>query len=83
MSISSRKIFYQRRLSPKFQEIYDLKTSNLGHWWLTLVYKYIVSHLKAMPFIYILPLSGVAAFLLYLILGQLVVKLVTLLQHGF
>lgn len=50
---------------------------------LTSWYKFLTAPLKRIPFLYIIPLSILLAALMYLTVGQLLIRLVTLLQHGF
>lgn len=71
------------KLEKEFQEIFSLKPNDLGNRYLTAIYKYITSPLKKMPFIYVVPTSFVVAIMLYVLLGQLVIKLVSLLQYAF
>ena len=74
---------YQRRLQNELHRVFSLPPNDLGNKWLTAIYKYITHPLKKMPFVYIIPLSIVASFMMYVIFGQLVVKLVSILQYGF
>lgn len=74
---------FQDKLLKKADEIYLLKPNDLGSHRLTFTYHRLVSHLKIMPFIYIIPMSVVATVALYVFLGPLLVRLASLLQHGF
>ncbi len=74
---------YQRKLQEEFHRVFSLPPNDLGNKWLTHIYKYITHPLKKMPFVYIVPLSVVAALMMYVLFGQLVVKLVSILQYGF
>lgn len=56
----------------------DLHNEMLTSW-----YKFLTAPLKRIPFLYIIPLSILLAALMYLTVGQLLIRLVTLLQHGF
>jgi hypothetical protein len=71
------------RVKDRFQEIFSLPPNDLGDRRITFLYKTFTGPLKSMTFFYILPLSFVIAIVLYVLLGQLVVKLVSLLQYGF
>ena len=56
----------------------DLHNETLTSW-----YKALTAPLKRIPFLYIIPLSVLLAGFMYLVVGQLLIRLVTLLQHGF
>lgn len=71
------------RLLQKFQQIYSLPPNDLHNEILTSWYKFLTAPLKRIPFLYIIPLSVLIAAFLYLVVGQLLIRLVTLLQHGF
>lgn len=70
-------------LQHEFNRIFSLPPNDLGNKWLTYLYKFFTHPLKKMPFIYIVPLSVLFATLLYVLLGQLVIRLVSVLQYGF
>ena len=70
-------------IEEELQRMYVLPPNDLGDKRLTWMYKFATGPLKKMPFIYILPLSFVVAVGLYLLLGPLVIKLVSILQYGF
>lgn len=70
-------------VSQHARDIFALKPNNLGNPFLTAWYKRLTKRLKAMPFLYIIPLSLVTALLLYLVFGGLVVRIATILQYGF
>ncbi|CAN5219359.1 hypothetical protein BH09PAT2_BH09PAT2_03330 [soil metagenome] len=74
---------FTNKLEQELQEIFSIKPNDLGNQHLTMVYKYITGPLKKMPFVYVIPMSFVVSFMLYALLGQFVVKLVSLLQYGF
>jgi len=71
------------RLQQKLEEVFFLEPNELGVSYLTSLYKKTTSYLKSLPFIVIIPLSLMAAVFIYLLLGRLIIKLVTLLQYGF
>ncbi|QQS44178.1 hypothetical protein IPM65_01055 [Candidatus Roizmanbacteria bacterium] len=71
------------KLFQKFQQIYSLPPNDLHNEFLTSWYKFLTAPLKRIPFLYIIPLSILIAVLLYLTVGQLLIRLVSLLQHGF
>ena len=70
-------------LKHKLHEVYFVEPNDLGNSKLTSLYKTVTSFLKQMPFIFIVPLSVLLSFALYVIFGTLTVKLTTLLQYGF
>ena len=70
-------------LKKKLKEIYLVSPNDLGHPLLTKIYKKITGYFKIMPFIVVIPLSFLTAFLMYLVFGPLLVKLASLLQYGF
>lgn len=76
-------LYYQNDLRQKMNKIFSLEPNDLGSKKLTYAYKFITSRFKSMPFFYILPLSSLAALCMYILFGQLVIKLVSILQYGF
>lgn len=70
------------RLREKLEEVFWLEPNDLHFRPLTRIYKSLTKRLKAMPFIYIIPLAFALAAVMYLVLGPLLIKLVTLLQYG-
>ncbi|OGK16234.1 hypothetical protein A2774_04590 [Candidatus Roizmanbacteria bacterium RIFCSPHIGHO2_01_FULL_39_12c] len=74
---------FQYRLQKKLNEVFILAPNSLGSPWLTRIYHEVSKFFKTMPFIIIIPFSFVASIILYLLLGSLVIKLVTILQYGF
>jgi hypothetical protein len=70
------------KLKQSLQDIYNIPPNDLYYRPVTRVYKLLTGRLKKMPFLYIVPLSFFVAAGLYLIFGQLVIKLVSLLQYG-
>lgn len=70
-------------LRQKYHEAFFIEPSNLGNPFLTKSYKKVSSHLKVMPFIYLIPLSFIVALLLTFVMRYPLVKLATLLQHAF
>ena len=75
--------FNIRKLKQEFEDIFSLKPNDLGNKHLTFAYKWVTGPLKKMPFIYLLPISFVSAVGLYILFGNLVIKIVSLLQYGF
>lgn len=71
------------KLKQKLNEVYLIEPNDVGISYLTFWYKRTTRYLKNLPFIIIIPLSFIFALFAYLILGQLLVRLVTLLQYGF
>ncbi|MDA1316731.1 MAG: hypothetical protein O3B87_01755 [bacterium] len=65
------------------QSIFAIPPNDLHHKLLTNWYKLATSPLKRMPFIYIVPLSLGASLAVYMLFGQLIIQLVSLLQYGF
>lgn len=72
-----------RRIQEEFNTIFSLPPNDLGNKWLTHFYRLVAHPLKKMPFMYILPLSILVAIAMYLLFGQFVIKLVSILQYGF
>lgn len=71
------------RYQKKIQEVYSLQPNTLGPAWLTLLYRKTTAPLKSMPFLYIIPLATIGAFLIYLLLGKFAIALVSVLQYSF
>lgn len=72
-----------KRLKKQMNEIFLLEPNNLGFWPLTSLFKRTTKPLKTMPFIIIIPVTFIIALIMYLIFGNLLIKLVSLLQYGF
>lgn len=75
-------IHNSEKLKHKLQEVYAVEPNDLGISWLTRIYKMITFRLKDKPFLYIIPLTFVLSACLYVVFGQLVVRLTSLLQYG-
>lgn len=73
----------QAAIKRRFDEIFVVEPNDLDIRFITIFYKRITSHLKTMPFIFIIPLSFLAAILAILVFDELIVRLVTILQYGF
>jgi hypothetical protein len=73
---------YPHNLIQKMQDIYFLEPNHLGSRRLTFLYKKISARFKVMPFIYVIPAAFAFTIGVYLVFGKLLIKLVTLLQHG-
>jgi hypothetical protein len=78
MELKSEQLFEQA-----LHRIYAVPPNDLGNKQLTFIYKRLTGPLKQMTFFYIVFLSGLISVGSYLLLGQLTVKLVSLLQYGF
>jgi len=70
-------------LKARLDDIYEVEPNNLEFYPVSWLYRAMTRPVKKMPFIFIIPISIVMAVCLYLLFGQLVIKLVTLLQNGF
>lgn len=72
------------RIKKKINEVFLIEPNNLGFDFLTIYFKKITHYLKTVPFIFIIPLTGILTLLLYLIFGEkILVNLVTILQNGY
>lgn len=71
------------RLKEKMNEVFCIQENNLGFFFLTRWYKKITSHLKQIPFIYIIPLSFLCVLILYILLGRTLILLISRLRYGF
>lgn len=71
------------RLKKKMNEIFIVEPNDLGIGFLTNWYHRVVKYFKTAPFIFIVPLSFLVGYLIYLVFGFLVIKLVSWLQYGF
>jgi len=71
------------KLDHELAKIYDLQPNNLHVPFLTNLYKLCTRPLKSLPFLYIVPVSLFIALAMYFVFGSLLIKLVSLLQHGF
>jgi len=74
---------YYSQLKNSYRRIYAVSPNDLGNQTLTWLYKLLTKPIKALPFLYIGPLSLLGSLVLYLLLGKFVIKLVNLLQYGF
>ena len=74
---------FNYRLQQKLEEVFILKPNDLGFPALTKIYHKVTKFFKTTPFILIIPSSFIVALVLYLLLGALIIKLVSLLQYGF
>jgi len=70
-------------LKKKMEEVFIIEPNDLSISFLTNFYKKLTAYLKTTPFIIIIPLSFLVGLVIYLIFGYLIVRLTTLLQHGF
>jgi len=71
------------KLDQELERIFELEPNDLHVPILTYIYKLLTRPLKSLPFVYIIPVSFVVAFLMYLVFGPMVIRLVSLLQYGF
>jgi len=71
------------KLDAQLDRIFELKPNDLHLPFLTNIYKLLTSPLKSLPVVYIIPISLGIAVVIYLVFGPIVVRLVSLLQHGF
>lgn len=71
------------RLQEKMEEVYLVEPNDLGFATGTKIYRRINGYFKTMPFLFIIPVSFLAATVLYLLFGPLIVRLTTMLQYGF
>lgn len=71
------------KIDQEFQRIFSIQPNDLGHKHLTSLYKFFTGPLKNLPFIYLIPLSVLFSVMVYIVLGNLVVKVVNILQYGF
>ncbi len=74
---------FEMKLKYALQDVFSVEPNNLGNSSLTAWYGRITDLIKIMPFRYIIPLSLLAAIILYLVFGHLLIRLVSLLQYGF
>ena len=70
-------------LKKRLQEVMIVEPNDLGIPLLTRIYRKIIIFFKTAPFIFIIPLSIVAATGLVYLFGILAIRLVSLLQYGF
>lgn len=70
-------------IDKNMQSIFAIAPNDLHQKSLTNLYKIATQPLKRMPFVFIIPLSLGASLAVYMLFGQLVIKLVSLLQYGF
>lgn len=71
------------KFKQKLNEVFIIEPNDLGFSFLNYWYKKLTAPLKIAPFIFLVPLSLIAATLLYFLLRHFLVGLVTLLQYGF
>lgn len=76
------EIHNSQKLKESFQEIYRVPPNDLYFRPITRVYKILTGRLKNKPLFYIVPLSFIVAASMYVVFGQLLIKLVSLLQYG-
>jgi len=71
------------RLKKKLNEVFSIEPNDLGFNSLTFYFKKITAYFKVIPFVYVIPFTFLISLVLYLLLGKLLVRLVTILQYGF
>ncbi len=71
------------RMKQKLNEVFSIEPNDLGINFLTFYFRKITARLKTIPFAYVIPFTFLISLILYLILGKLLIKLVTILQYGF
>ena len=71
------------RMKQKLNEVFLVEPNDLGIDSLTFYFRKITARLKTIPFAYVIPFTFLISLVLYLILGKLLIRLVTILQYGF
>ena len=71
------------RLRQKLNEVFLIEPNDLGSNFLTFYFRKITARLKTIPFAYVIPFTFLISLILYLILGKLLIRLVSILQYGF
>jgi len=71
------------RMKQKLNEVFSIEPNDLGVDFLTFYFRKITAYFKVIPFVYIIPLTFLISLFLYLLLGKLLIRLVTILQYGF
>jgi len=74
---------YSLKLKKQISEVFIIKPNDLGSQFLTYWFKKSTLFLKQFPFLYLIPLATLIAFLVYLFLGKKIVFITTFLQYGF
>jgi hypothetical protein len=64
-------------------EVFIVEPNNLGNPFMTKIYRRYNVYFKQMPFLIVVPLSFIAALLLYFLFGYVTVTIVNILQYGF
>lgn len=71
------------KLDHEMHRIFSIEPNDLNNRYLTNFYKIFTKPLKSIPLIYIIPLSIILSITIYFVFGQMLIKIVTLLQNGF
>lgn len=71
------------RLKRKLNEVFSVEPNDLGTGFFNQNFKKITAYFKTVPFVYVIPLAFLISLILYLLLGRLLIRLVTILQYGF
>jgi len=71
------------RLKKKLDEVFSIEPNDLGIDFITFYFKKITAYFKTIPFVYVIPFTFLISLVLYLLLGKLLIRLVTILQYGF
>lgn len=72
-----------KTIDKHMHDIFAIAPNDLHFKLLTHTYKLVTEPLKNMPFLFIIPLSIGTSLIIYLLFGQIVIRLVSLLQYGF
>lgn len=70
-------------LKAHLDTVFMIEPNDLGSTTITRWYRYIVSHLKYMPFLYVIPITLFVSIALYVVFGSEFIRLATYLQYGF
>lgn len=71
------------KLKKSLNEVFFIEPNDLGLGFINYLYKKTTHPLKFVPFIIVIPIAFLAATIMYFVFGQLLIKLVSLLQYGF
>lgn len=71
------------RMKQKLNEVFSIEPNDLEVDFLTYYFRKITAYLKTMPFVYVIPLAFLISLILYLLLGKLLIRFVTILQYGY
>jgi len=74
---------FKKKLTNRLHEVIVVEPNDLGVPLLTHYYRKVNGFFKTAPFIFVVPLTLLAALLLVILFGVLAVRLTSLLQYGF